>query len=381
MSAPRGKDRGSGTGAASDTGTELVDLEALARWMDECGLPGGEIAGAEALAGGTQNLLMRFTRSGRGYVLRRGPRHLRRASNEAMRREAQVLRALAGSDVPHPAFVAGPGEPEAGVAGDAVFYLMAPVDGFNPTSGLPEPHASDAGIRHQMGLEVADAVARLGAVDHEAVGLAGFGKPDGFLERQVPRWLGELDGYGELDRYPGPDIPDLDRVASWLDDNRPASWRPGIMHGDYHLANVMVAPDGPQVAAIVDWEMCTIGDPLLDLGWLLATWPIGPGGHATTTGTRGTADDQMASLVAGTMGSAGGLPTPGELVARYAERSDRDTASVAWYTAMACFKLGIVLEGTHARACAGKAPKPTGDLLHAITLGLFARARTVIAKG
>jgi aminoglycoside phosphotransferase (APT) family kinase protein len=361
----------------TDTDTDLVDIHALARWMDERGLPGGRITGATALAGGTQNLLMRFTRDGRDYVLRRGPRHLRRASNDVMRREARVLQALAGSDVPHPAFVAGPGEPETGVAGDAVFYLMAPVDGFNPTTGLPELHASDAGVRHRMGLEVADAAARLGAVDHEAVGLGDFGKPAGFLERQVPRWMGELDSYGELDGYRGPDIPGLEQVATWLDDNRPCSWRPGIMHGDYHLANVMIAPDGPEVAAVVDWEMCTIGDPLLDLGWLLATWPIGP----ATDSTGDAADDQMASLVTGSMGSVGGLPTPAEVVAHYNRRSARDTSAIAWYTAMACFKLGIVLEGTHARACAGRAPKATGDLLHAITLGLFARARNVIAKG
>lgn len=364
--------------AGSDTGVDLVDLDALAGWMDAQGIAGGAITDARALAGGTQNLLMRFTRGGRDYVLRRGPRHLRRASNDAMRREARVLQALAGSDVPHPAYVAGPGEPDTGVAGDAVFYLMAPVDGFNPTAGLPDLHAGDTGIQHRMGLEVAGAIARLGAVDHEAVGLADFGKPDGFLERQVPRWMSELEGYGDLDGYPGPDIPGLDEVAGWLDDNRPSSWRPGIMHGDYHLSNVMIAPDGPRVAAIVDWEMCTIGDPLLDLGWLLATWPIGPGG---ADGTPGRPDDQMASVVTGALGSVSGLPAPDEIVARYAESSDRDTSAIAWYTAMACFKLGIVLEGTHARACAGKAPKATGDLLHAITLGLFARAHIVIAKG
>ena len=133
------------------------------------------------------------------------------------------------------------------------------------------------------------------------------------------------------------------------------------MHGDYHLANLMYAYDGPEVAAIVDWEMCTIGDPLLDLGWLLATWP--------------GADGQ---LLSGPLGEAGGLPTPEELVAHYAERSDRDLSAVAWYTVLACFKLGIVLEGTHARAFAGKAPKETGDLLHAMTLGLFKRAHAIM---
>jgi aminoglycoside phosphotransferase (APT) family kinase protein len=348
-------------------GTDLVDLAALDRWMDGQGLPRGRITGTEVLAGGTQNLLLRFTRGGRTYVLRRGPRHLRRLSNDVMRREARVLQALAGSDVPHPRFVAGPGEPETGVAGDAVFYLMEPVAGFNPAGGLPPPLADDPDAGRRIGLHMADAIAALGAVDHVAVGLADFGKPGNFLERQVPRWIGELDSYAELDGYPGPEIPHLDEVASWLEANRPADWRPGIMHGDFHLSNVMIADDRPEVAAIVDWEMCTIGDPLLDLGNMLGTWPIGPDGDTTGFG--------------GVGGGVRGLPGPDEIVARYAERSDRDTSAAPWYTAMACFKLGIVLEGTHARACAGKAPKATGDLLHATTLGLFARAHTVIAKG
>ena len=144
----------------------------------------------------------------------------------------------------------------------------------------------------------------------------------------------------------------------------PTSFRPGISHGDYHLANLLFRPDGPEVAAIVDWEMCTVGDPLLDLGWLLATWPSnGDGG------------------VAGAIGAAGGLPAATELVDRYAERSDRDLTNIAWYEVMACFKLGIVLEGTHARAFAGKAPVEIGDLLHATTVVLFTRALARIAGG
>jgi aminoglycoside phosphotransferase (APT) family kinase protein len=348
-------------------GSDLVDLVALGRWMDGQGLPPGGITGTEVLAGGTQNLLLRFDRGGRTYVLRRGPRHLRRLSNDVMRREARVLQALAGSDVPHPGFVAGPGEPEEGVAGDAVFYLMEPVEGFNPASGLPPQLADHPDAGRQIGLHMADAIAALGAVDHVAVGLADLGKPGNFLERQVPRWMGELDSYAELEGYPGPEIPHLDEVASWLDANRPAEWRPGILHGDFHLSNVMIANDRPEVAAVVDWEMCTIGDPLLDLGNMLGTWPIGPDGDTTGFG--------------GVGGGVPGLPPPEDVVARYAERSDRDTSAVPWYTAMACFKLGIVLEGTHARAWAGKAPKAIGDLLHATTLGLFARAHTVIAKG
>ena len=345
-------------GAAIDPA--LVDLVVLGRWMDAQGLPPGAIERAEVLAGGTQNVLVRFARGGREYVLRRPPPHLRPSSNEVLRRESRVLSALASTDVPHPRFVAGC--PDETVMGGAVFYLMEPVAGFNPATGLPALHAGDASIRHAMGLSAADALARLHRVDHRAVGLGDFGKPEGFLERQVSRWMSELDSYARYEGYPGPDIPGLERTAAWLDQHRPSAWTPGILHGDYHLANVMYAFDGPRLAAIVDWEMCTIGDPLLDLGWLVATWP----------------DPERPGPTAA-LGAAGGFPTTHEIVAHYAARSTRDCGAIDWYVVLACFKLGIVLEGTHARAFAGKAPQATGDLLHAITLGLFDRALSIIA--
>lgn len=343
----------------------LVDFDVLAGWMDGEGLPGGPFEDVEPLTGGTQNTLVRFRRGGRDYVLRRGPGHLRARTNDVLRREARVLAALDGTDVPAPRLIAAC--PDESVMGGAVFYLMTPVEGFNASVTLPEPHAADASVRHEMGLNAARALSALGAVDHEAVGLSDFGKPEGFLERQVSRWLSELDSYSMLDGYPGPDIPGVDDVARWLEERRPTRWRPGILHGDYHLANLMYSFDGPAVAAIVDWEMCTIGDPLLDLGWLLATWP--------------DRDDQSAAL-AGPLGEAGGLPATDELVETYAERADavagRDPSSITWYAVLACFKLGIVLEGTNARAFAGKAPRETGDLLHTITLGLFRRAQEFI---
>jgi aminoglycoside phosphotransferase (APT) family kinase protein len=336
----------------------LVDLERLASWMDGVGLPRGEIRHAEVLGGGTQNVLLRFERGGEWYVLRRPPRHLRRNSNETMRREARLLAALAGTDVPHPRFVAAcPAEDVLGVA----FYLMRPVEGFNPAQGLPEPHRSDPAMRHAMGLALVDGIAALGRVDHRAVGLADFGRPDGWLERQVGRWRSQLASYEELAGYPGPDIPGVDRVAAWLDAHRPRRWTPGILHGDYHLANVLVSPTGPELAAIVDWELSTIGDPLLDLGWLLATWP---GEGVPGAAAVGHVDD---------------LPRPAELIERYRAGSTRDLDAVEWYAVLACYKLGIILEGTHARACAGKADRATGDLLHATTVGLFERALGWIA--
>jgi aminoglycoside phosphotransferase (APT) family kinase protein len=340
---------------------ELVDLTRVAAWMDAQGLGHGPFEAVELLAGGTQNVLLRLRRAGRDYVLRRPPPHLRRNSNETMRREARVLAALAGSDVPHPRLVAAC--PREDVIG-AAFYLMEPIHGFNATRGLPEPHASDPRLRHAMGLALVDGILALGRVDHVAVGLADFGKVEGYLERQVPRWQAQLQSYAEFSGWPGPaEIPGVERVARWLEAHRPTSFTPGILHGDYHLANVMFRYDGPQLAAIVDWELCTLGDPLLDLGGLLATWapPEGP-----TPGAIAITPWQ-------------GFPSAEELIEHYRQGSARDLSALVWYRVLACYKLGIILEGTHARACAGKAPKPTGDILHATTVALFERALRLVA--
>jgi aminoglycoside phosphotransferase (APT) family kinase protein len=330
-----------------------VNLEALAAWMDGQGLGTGPITAAMQLAGGTQNILLKFDRAGRTYVLRRPPPVLRANSNETMRREARVLAALKGTPVPHPGLIAAC--PDEAVLG-AAFYLMEPIDGYNPSTGLPEPFASSPELRRQMGLSLVDGIAALGALDYLELGLDGLGKVDNFLERQVSRWKAQLESYSEFPEWNGrKDLPDVDRVGRWLEDNRPPGFQPGIIHGDYHLANVMYRFDAPRLAAIVDWELTTIGDPLLDLGWLLATWPEGEGSAATVTPWEG-------------------FPSADELVAHYAGQTTRDLSHIHWYGVLACYKLGIILEGTYARACAGKAPKETGDRLHASTIGLLERA-------
>ena len=339
-----------------------MDLEAVARWMSTRGLGDGPIEDVTELAGGTQNIMLRFTRSQRSYVLRRGPRHLRPRSNAVMLRETKVLTALADTDVPHPRLIAVCDDPA--ILGDAVFYLMEPIDGFNASGELPALHAGDPAVRHAMGLSMADALARLGAVDHVKVGLADYGKPDGFLERQVPRWLSELDSYRQFENYPGPDLPGIDAVASWLQRNIPPRWQPGILHGDYHAANVLFSPTGPEVVAIVDWEMSTIGDPLLDLGWLLATWR----------------QDDGSSVFSHTLTGMDGLASNDDLIDRYAAGSSRDLSHIGWYTVLASFKLAIVIEGTLARASAGKAQQEVGEQLHDAAVWLFQRALTLMEE-
>jgi aminoglycoside phosphotransferase (APT) family kinase protein len=332
-----------------------VDFSALAAWMSSQGLGSGTVSDIQLLAGGTQNILARFRFADRDFVLRHPPAHLRANSNETMRREARVLAAIASTNVPHPGLIAAC--PDDNILGGA-FYLMEPVNGFNATTGLLELHAKSPAVRHRMGLAIAEGAAALGNLDHLSLGLEGFGRPEKFLERQVARWGDQLGSYAEFAGWSGPrEIPGVDKVASWLEANRPEQGRAGILHGDYHLANVMYAPDSGELAAIVDWELATIGDPLLDLGWLLATWP-----------------DREDADYAPSIEPWEDFPSSAELVAQYGKFSDRDLAAIDWYAVLACYKLGILLEGSHARASAGKAPREIGDRLHAKTISLFQRA-------
>lgn len=332
----------------------LVDLDSLSQWMDQQGLGQGPINSVKPLTGGTQNILIRFSRAGRHYVLRRPPLHPRADGNETMRKEMRVLASLADSDVPHPRLIAACQGTD--VLG-ASFYLMEPIEGFNPTAGLPTLHAGDPAIRREMGLALIDGLIRLGKVDYRGVGLGNLGRTEGFLERQVSRWQRQLESYRDYNGWPGiGQITGVDRVADWLNRNRPNSFQPGIMHGDYHLANVMYRNDGPELAAIVDWELATIGDPLLDLGLVLTTWP--------------RPDDPTSMKIE----PWDGFVNAAELASAYAANSDRDLSSLPWYVVLACFKLGILLEGTFARACAGKADMRIGERFHLRTLALFKRA-------
>jgi aminoglycoside phosphotransferase (APT) family kinase protein len=332
--------------------------------MDQAGLESGPILDPVLLSGGTQNILIQFRRGQSQFVLRRPPQHPRSNSNETMIREATVLSALNGADIPHPRMIAAcPDTEPLGCA----FYLMERVDGFNAPMGLPPLHAGNPSIRHAMGLALAQSAAALGELDYEKVGLAKFGKPEGFLQRQAIRWRRQLESYGEIAGWPGiPRSCHVDKICSWLEEKLPlSSYRPGLIHGDYHIANALFRRDGPQLAAIVDWELATIGDPLLDLGWLLATWP-----------------DETGDLPEENMrvSPGDGFPTQSELIEHYARFSTRDMRTIPWYVVLACYKLGIILEGTYARACEGKASSDTAARLHRATLKLFARALEWMAR-
>ena len=332
----------------------FLSIDALRAWMDTQSLGHGPIEDAHLLGGGTQNILLKFIRAGRTYVLRRPPKHLRANSNETMRREARVLAALKGEPVPHPDLIAAC--PDETVLG-ASFYLMEPIEGFTPREEMPPLYANDPKARHTMGLEMVDAIAALSKVDYIAKGLQTLGKLDNFLERQVGRWKSQLESYAEFEGWPGMSgIPGVDEVGAWLNAHRPPTFKPGIIHGDFHFGNVLFDRHAPRMTAMVDWELTTLGDPMIDRGWVLSSWPedgaeTGPV-HGTWTG----------------------FPTRAEIIQRYAKQTGRDVSHADWYEVLACYKLGAILEGTYARACAGRAPKETGDMLHASTVNLFTRA-------
>ena len=335
-----------------------VDRAALTAWMDREGLGDGPLSGLDHLAGGTQNILVRFTRGDRDYVLRRPPTRKRANSDETMRREARVLGALRGTTVPCPTLIAHCDDTE--VLG-AAFYLMAPVDGFTPTNGLPADVVGDNEQQHRLGLSLVEGIAELSRVDVSTPALAGFGRREGWLERQVDRWRSQLDGYAQIPGYQVGSLPHVDPIAGWLRRHRPAQSTAGLLHGDYHFANVMVRHDAPELAAIVDWELSTIGDPLLDLGHLLATWP-----------TLQPPESTLGAL------NLPGLPAESELVEHYARVSGRDVSHLSWFTVLACFRLAILLEGSRARAMAGDMPQETGRRLGEMARSLLQRARDLI---
>ncbi len=305
-------------------GGSQPDAAVLGRWLDAQGAPGaGEEPVVAPLAGGSQNTLYRIDRGGQRMVLRMPGARADAARVGGLLREIRLVRALSGTDVPHAELIA------ANEAGDLLgmpCYVMRAIDGWSPMDGgWPAPFDADLAARRRLAFEMVGGAAKLGRVDWRAHGLEGFGRPDGFHERQVDRWLAFLDAYRVRD------LPGLEEAADWLRRNRPARYTPGIMHGDYQFANVMFAHGAPaKLAAIVDWEMTTVGDPLLDLAWCLLGYD----------GEHPRADGFYLDLT--------GMPARGELLEHYETVSGLSTEHIDYYLVLANWKLGIVLEKTYA---------------------------------
>jgi aminoglycoside phosphotransferase (APT) family kinase protein len=317
--------------------TVIVDAERLGDWVGDR-LPGRGPLHLERMGEttGAANALFWVTRkdSGRSlrWVLRRPPAVLNTPGASDTLREWRILTALEGTPVPHPRPLLLGDDPD--VIG-APFLIMDVVDGFTPVRVLPAPYDVPEN-RRALGFAMVDALTDLSVVDWRTRGLEGLGQPLGFLERQVDRWSRQLESYRTRD------IPLLDRTADWLEVNRPVMSEAAIMHGDYSPYNVMASHTDPtRLAAVIDWDTGTIGDPLLDIGHLMARWTE-PG-------------EESALPLEIDAGSRDGLPTRAELAARYTERTGRDLGAIRYYEVLSLFKLAIILEGGVRRAAGSAA--------------------------
>lgn len=340
---------------------EGLDVARLAAWLHEAGIADGTVRDMRPLAGGTQNLILRLTAGDRDLVLRRPPPD--RASGEkTIRREAVILAALGESGLPHARF-RGLCEDKAILGG--VFLVTDEVKGFNATVEMPGRAGSDPSFRYGMGIALVEGLAVLAQVRVGRGPIAALGAADGFVERQVGRWASQLAGYAELSGWPGPaGLGPVDAIGEWLSDNLPSDRRAGLMHGDYHIANVLFRHDDGGLAAVLDWELAAIGDPLLDLARLITVWP----------------NARNESLLSLAVEPWDGFPPVEALIDRYAALTGRSMASLRWFEVLACYKFGIILEGTHARAHAGHADPGVGARLHTSAKGLIAHAARLLDR-
>jgi aminoglycoside phosphotransferase (APT) family kinase protein len=339
---------------STETTTPVIEgerAERLAAWMDAAGLPGaGAPLETRYISGGSQNEIYEVRRGDLRCAMRIPPPTAPPDRDSGIVREWRIIEALGGTDVPHTEAVAVCTDPT--VLG-RTFYLMGFVDGWSPmgVDEWPAPFQADLSERRGLAFELVEGIARLSKVDWQAKGLQDLGRPDGFHERQVDRWTAFLE------RIKGREVPGFEEAAAWLRAHEPIDFVPGIMHGDYQFANVMYEDGGPaRLAAIVDWEMGTVGDPKLDLGWVVQAWPT---------------DEQLATGTA----PAGyvdlnGMPTYDEMLAYYSKASGRQVDDMDYYVVLARWKLAVVLEQGFQRA--GDDPKL--QAFGAVVLDLFQRA-------
>ncbi|WP_416211072.1 phosphotransferase family protein [Frankia sp. Cr2] len=298
--------------------------------MDENDLPGkGEPLEHRFLSGGTQNEIYELRRGETRCVIRIPPQNAPADRDEGILREWRIIEALDGTDVPHTEAVARCADTS--VLG-RTFYLMGFVDGWSPIGRetWPAPFDTDLDARAGLGYQLAEGIALLSKVDWAAKGLHDLGRPDGFHERQVDRWTNFFE------RIKGRELEGMDVASAWLRAHRPIDYIPGLMHGDYQFANVMFADGAPAtLAAVVDWEMGTVGDPKIDLGWMIQSWP----------------EDTMAEAASkASYVDLRGMPGRSQVLAHYAEVSGRQVDDIDYYIILAKWKLAIVLEKGFQRA-------------------------------
>ncbi|HWT93469.1 MAG TPA: phosphotransferase family protein [Solirubrobacteraceae bacterium] len=312
----------------------LLVTEPLEAFLDARGLGSGPISAAP-VGEGHSNVTFVITRGEWEAVIRRPPRPPLPPSAHDVSREARVLSAVSGS-ARVPAVLAACDDDS--VIGSP-FYVMEKVDGHVVTSEVPSALDS-VEDRRRMGEELVDALVEIHAVDWQAAGLEGFGKPTGYLERQLRRFGGLWEHNKTRE------IEAVERVGGWLRDNLPESPAATIVHGDFRLGNVILGPESPaRVVAVLDWEMATIGDPLADLGYLCTLWTDRD-------------DPPLGMFELSGVTRQEGFPLRSELVARYEERSGRSMTDIRWYQTLALWKSIVFMEGNYKRAVSGTTDDP-----------------------
>jgi aminoglycoside phosphotransferase (APT) family kinase protein len=311
----------------------LLVIDSLLGFLSDNGLAAPATIDVSPIGEGHSNVTFALST---GVVLRRPPRGPLPPSAHDVLREARLLRALEGTPVRAPRVLAVCDDPE--VIG-APFYVMERIEGVVVTDTLPEP-LDNAEQRARIADELIDALVELHEVDWRAVGLEGFGKPSGYLERQLRRFTGLWEHNKTRE------LPEVEQVGGWLAANLPESPPATIVHGDYRLGNTMLAPEAPaRLIAIFDWEMATIGDPLADLGYMMIHWIERD-------------DASVGQFNLHSVTQLEGFPTRAELIARYEERSGRSMQALTWYVTLALWKAVVFMEGNYKRAVAGSTDDP-----------------------
>jgi aminoglycoside phosphotransferase (APT) family kinase protein len=330
-----------------------LELDRLTAYLAAAvpGLVAGPLS-AQMVVGGRSNLTYYVTDGVSRWVLRRPPLgHVLRTAHD-MGREFRVLSALAGTSVPVPATVHLCADPQ---PLGAPFYLMEHVDGIVVRARAQCEELGTAGTTAVV-RRLVDVLAKLHTVDPETVGLGDFGRPEGYLNRQVSRWRKQLDSSRSRE------VAGIDELHDRLAASVPTSTRHALLHGDYRLDNALVDPTKPDIAAVLDWEMATLGDPLADVGLFVLY-------------TSNRRDDP----ITGDVTTAPGFPPTDALIARYAAATGIDVSTLDWYVGLACFKLAVVLEGIYFRFNQGKTVGTGFDEIGDRVPGLVAEGLAVLA--